>query len=169
MSAWAGRKEIFRGETPGPTRVFLDPYDAFRGYWDDAILTHIATESNRYAQTIQRERFQCAWYETNVDEIMMMFGFWIMLGIIHMPSIKACFLTSPLLKTEIFRKLFTESRYWNLNAAFHLNDLSNGNNGDAIHPIRPVVDHMNIKFKKLYNLEQNFSIKFSVNHKVFLS
>ncbi|KAJ2941505.1 hypothetical protein O0L34_g14551 [Tuta absoluta] len=157
MSTWEGRKETFRGETPGPTRVITDPYDAFRSYWDDAILTHIATASNRYAQTIQRERFQHGWYEMNKDEVLILFCFWIMLGVIHMPSIKACFSTSPLLKTETFRKLFSESRYWNINAAFHLNDSSN-DNGDPIHSIRPVVDHMNEKFKELYNLEQNIAI-----------
>lgn len=85
---WRGVQETFVRENFGPTRAFNNAYDAFRAYWDDSILSHIALETNRYAQDIHAEIFT-RWYNTNLDEILILFAFWMMLGIIMMPTIKA--------------------------------------------------------------------------------
>lgn len=155
-----GVKEIFMSQSSGPTRAFNSAYNAFRFYWDDAILAHIAEETNRYAEGIEGEKFRKSWYPTNPDEIIILFCFWMMLSIIRMPTIKSCFSTLPILKTGIFRQLMTEERYWTLNRAFHL---ANGSRDDAdpdnvLHPMGPVLDHLNSKFQKAYRLEQEISI-----------
>lgn len=155
--SWHGQKETFLPESVGPTREFSTPYEAFRAYWDDTIISYIVTETNLHAQSIQREKFRREWYPTNASEIFILLVFWISLGIVRLPTIKSCFSNMTLLKTEVFRRLFTESRYWNLNAAFHL---ANGPlpPDDPIHPVRPIVDHINQKFKEMYNLAQDISI-----------
>lgn len=121
MDGWKNEKETFLRDTISPCREFDDPYDAFRSCWDDSILNHIVDETNRYANEIKRtsERFARLWYDTNVHEILVLFAFWMMLGIIKMPSIKSCFSNIPLLKTDAFRHLFKEERYWLLNRALH--------------------------------------------------
>lgn len=160
MDGWNGSKESFCPETSGPTVRVSSVYDAFRCYWDDSLLSQIAAETNRYAQGIQGERFRRQWYETNVDEILMLFAFWMMLGIHKMPTIKSCFTKSNLLKTEIFRAMFTEDRYWNLNRAFHLASGTRDANdpGNVLYPMGPVLKELNKKFQENYRPYQDICI-----------
>lgn len=120
MDEWHGTKETFVRDNSGPTQVFENAYGAFRSYWDDSLLSYIVEETNRYAQGIQSARFRRDWYATNVDELLVLFAFWMMLGIHKMPTIKSCFSKHLLLRTEAFRAMFSEERYWNINRAFHL-------------------------------------------------
>lgn len=160
MNEWNGQKETFLPESSGPSRVFENAYDAFRSYWDDSLLSHIVGETNRYAQGVQSARFCRDWYETNIHELLMLFAFWMMLGIHKMPTIKSCFSKHPILRTEIFRSLFSEDRYWNINRAFHLaNGSRDTNNPDnVLYPMGPVLDELNEKFKRNYRLSQDICI-----------
>lgn len=157
-----GAQEVFVGKTPGPTQVFDTPYNAFRFYWDDGILSHIAAETNRHAEGLARtsDLFQKTWYPTNHHEILVLFSFWMMLGIVRMPSIKTCYSTLPILETGIFRLLMREHRYWDLNRAFHLangsRDPSNPDN--VLYPMGPILDHLNSKFKQAYRLQKEVCI-----------
>lgn len=72
--SWQGRKEIFTPEKTGPTRNFEGIFDEFCAIWDNNILSHIATETNRYAQNFRRE-FQRTWVPTNFNEILLLFCF----------------------------------------------------------------------------------------------
>ncbi|KOB68048.1 Uncharacterized protein OBRU01_18735 [Operophtera brumata] len=126
MATFSGQPEKFLPENPGPTEKFSCIYGAFRKYWDDEILEHIARETNRYAAEIAlvSERFARDWYETNVHEILILFAFWMMLGVIRMPTINSCFSNRSILKTCAFRTLMTQGRYWLLNRALHFADNS---------------------------------------------
>lgn len=118
MSTFSGRREEFRQLNPGPNVNVSSAYEAFRVFWDDEILKHIVRETNPYAIGLKSSsaRFARDWYDTNVHEVMILFAFWMMFGIIKMPSIKSCFSNNPLLKTSVFK---TEARYWILNRALH--------------------------------------------------
>lgn len=165
INDWRGVKEPFTRENPGPTTNFDNAYNAFRSYWDDLIVSRIATETNTYAQDIKSESFRQEWFDTNRDEILILFSFWIMIGIIKMPTIKSCFSNNPLLRTDIFRQLFSESRYSCLNQAFHIargsHDPNTANN--LLYPIPysmvgPMLDHLNTKFKEHYVPSQDIYI-----------
>lgn len=160
MDEWSGVKETFVPESSGPSRIFENAYDAFRSYWDDSLLSHIVSETNRYAQGVQSAKFCRDWYETNIHELLMLFAFWMMLGIHKMPTIKSCFSKHTILRTEIFRSMFSEDRYWNVNRAFHLaNGSRDTNNPDNIlYPMGPVIDQLNEKFQQNYRLSQDICI-----------
>ncbi|XP_037971490.2 piggyBac transposable element-derived protein 4-like [Plutella xylostella] len=143
--------------TAGVQLKLSTPYEAFRHYWSDDILQHIATATNTHALAIASasEKFKTDWRDTNADEIMILFAFWIMLGIIRMPSIKSCFSNSALLKTNIFSTLMTENRYWLLNKALYFVTEVGDNPTRPINPptlyLKPVIDHLNKKFKEAYS------------------
>ncbi|CAG4945305.1 unnamed protein product [Parnassius apollo] len=49
MDSFQGEREMFLPERTGPTTPSGRAYEAFRQYWDETIMSHIATETNRYA------------------------------------------------------------------------------------------------------------------------
>ncbi|KAL0858681.1 hypothetical protein ABMA27_011173 [Loxostege sticticalis] len=170
MESFQSEEEIFGQEHTGSVQNHNSAYDAFRSYWDDDILGHIVTETNQYATKILSAAFQSEWYPTNPDEILCLFAFWVMLGIIRMPTIISCFSVDPLLKTEIFRRIFTRNRYENLTRALHFVDsgpafndtnpsgTSVARSHDRIHRLRPIIDHLNFKFQNNYIPDKNICI-----------
>ncbi|XP_026728124.1 piggyBac transposable element-derived protein 4-like isoform X2 [Trichoplusia ni] len=169
MDTFQGHEEDFKVERTGSVRVFNSAYDAFRSYWDDDVLNLIVTETNQYATTIASTGFQSEWYPTNLHEILCLFSFWMMLGIVKMPTIVSCFSVDPLLKTEVFRRIFTRRRYEMLIRALHFVDSnpvvdnSNPSNTgarcyDRLHRLRPIITHLNSRFQSNYVLDKNICI-----------
>lgn len=154
-------KEPFMRPNPGPTKHFATAYEAFREIWDDDILAHIAHETNRYAaDVITSESSHRLRRETNLDELLILFAFWMMLGLIKMPTIKSRYSNNPLLQTRIFRFLLSETRYWNLNRALHFASGSRDANDpdNLLYAMGPILEHLNGKFQANYILDQDVSI-----------
>ncbi|XP_045492556.1 piggyBac transposable element-derived protein 4-like [Colias croceus] len=165
MESFQGKEETFLPAVTGSTRVYNSAYDAFRSYWDDDILGLIVSETNQYASQIASSSFQSEWYATNIHEILCLFSFWMMLGIIKMPTITSCFSTHPLLMTEVFQRIFIRKRYENLSRALHFIDtdpanLSNNTakTSDRLYRLRPIISHLNAKFQSNYVLDKDICI-----------
>ncbi|KAL0810152.1 hypothetical protein ABMA28_010944 [Loxostege sticticalis] len=157
MDSFLPIEETFKPQRTGATEYHSTPYSAFRSYWDDGILDHIVQETNRTAS----KTFQKEWVPTNIHEILVLFSFWIMLGIVRLPSYKSCFSTSPLLETTVFRRMFTRKRYEDLVRALHFVDSPAEEvvlNGDRIHRIRPILTHLNMKFQANYTPSRDIFI-----------
>lgn len=158
MSSFEGKQEVFLpGDLPGPRKQTSSIYEAFRQFWDDDILEHIVTETNRYAsQTLPPS---CRWVNTNKHEILILFAFWMMLGVMKMPTIKSCFSRRFIMKSTIFRRLLTQNRYQQLYRALHFADnATRTRNSSKLFCLGPVVDHLNKKFKEAYTLSQDIAI-----------
>ncbi|KAL0895498.1 hypothetical protein ABMA27_011608 [Loxostege sticticalis] len=170
MDTFRGEEEIFKPKRTGSTQCYESAYDAFRSYWDNKILKLIVEETNQYATKIKSPNFQSEWFPTNVHEILCLFAFWMMLGIIRMPSIPSCFSTDPLLNTQVFRSIFLRNRYENLIRALHFDDSGPASNDtnpertsaarslDRLHRLRPILNHLNSKFKSNYILDKDICI-----------
>ncbi|KAJ8729506.1 hypothetical protein PYW08_001087 [Mythimna loreyi] len=162
MDNHRGEREQFLPQETGPVVASKDAYGAFRQYWDDDVLSHIVTETNRYGQWLAGSyvSFRRDWYDTNIHELLVLFSFWMMLGIIRMPSTKSCFTLNPLLQTNIFRKMFSRRRYEILCRALHFNNNSNRptDNSDPLFSFGPILDHLNSRFKEAYVPSQNICI-----------
>ncbi|RVE41088.1 hypothetical protein evm_014261, partial [Chilo suppressalis] len=169
MESFQGKEEHFLPKRTGSVRTHNSAYGAFRSYWDDDILGRIVAETNLYATKIVSARFQAEWYPTNVDEILCLFSFWMMLGIVRMPTIYSCFSMDPLLKTEVFRSIFTRKRFEHLTRALTfidcpvINDTNSSNAGatgsvDRLYLLRPIITHLNSKFQSNYVLDKDICI-----------
>lgn len=160
METFRGVKEDFLPDQTGATDPPVSMYGAFRQFWDEDILHHIVAETNRYAATIaeRSQVFAGTWYETDLDEILILYCFWMMLGIIRMPSIKSCFSTSPLLQVNIFGQLFTRQRYCDLCRALHFVDVSSSNPNYRLSLLGPILDRLNEKFQRAYVPSQDICI-----------
>lgn len=88
---------------------------AIPSYLDDIILRYIVKETNQYASQISSAIIQADWFKTNIYEILVLFSFLMMLGMICMLSIKSWF---SVLKTEILRRMFTFRSYNSLSPAY---------------------------------------------------
>ncbi|KAJ8712304.1 hypothetical protein PYW07_005146 [Mythimna separata] len=170
MKSFQGQEENFRPERTGSVYAFDSAYGAFRSYWDDDILELIVTEMNLYATKIQSVTFQSEWYPTNVHEILCLFSFWMMLGIIRMPTATSCFSVDPLLKTEVFRRIFTRRRYEMLSRALHFIDsepavnnpnpsnISAARSSDRLNRLRPIFTQLNYRFQANYILDKDICL-----------
>ncbi|XP_052739767.1 piggyBac transposable element-derived protein 4-like [Bicyclus anynana] len=169
METFQGKEENFRQERTGSVLSHSSAYDAFRSFWGDDILDQIVTETNRYATKIVSSSFQSNWSPTNSHEILCLFSFWMMLGIIKMPTITSCFSGDPLMRTEVFRRIFTRRRYEILIKALNftdsdpsINDSNPSNTGvanlDRLHHLRPIITHLNSKFQSNYILDKDICI-----------
>ncbi|KAJ8716130.1 hypothetical protein PYW08_013415 [Mythimna loreyi] len=158
MDNYRGEREKFLPQKTGPVVASENAYGAFRQYWDNGVLSHIVRETNRHAQWLAESSvsFRRDWYDTNIHELLVLFSFWMMLGIIRMPSTKSCFTLNPLLQTNIFRKLFSRRRYEILCRALHFND--NSNRPIDKFSFGPILDHLNSRFKEAYVPSQNICI-----------
>ncbi|XP_045506093.1 piggyBac transposable element-derived protein 4-like [Colias croceus] len=161
MESFQGKEETFLPVVTGSTQVFNSAYDAFRSYWDDGILDLIVSGANQYASEITSSSFQSEWYATNIHEILCLFSFWMMLGIIKMPTITSCFSTHPLLMTEVFKRIFTRKRYENLTRALNFIEVDPGYDAytsDRLYRLRPIILHLNEKFQSNYVLDKDICI-----------
>lgn len=159
MDTFTPNREIFTPDHTGSVERHTTIYDAFRSYWDECILGEIVTETNRYAANITVPVFRRHWFDTNIHEILVLFSFWMMLGIIKMPTIKSCFSTNPLLSTDIFRRMFSQRRYTALVRALHFaNNDARPENASRLYCFGNILEHMNQKFANSYVPGPNISI-----------
>ncbi|XP_041979520.1 piggyBac transposable element-derived protein 4-like [Aricia agestis] len=168
MEIFQGREQNFQPDRTGSVRVFNSAYDAFRSYWSEEVLGLIVAETNVTASKISSAAFQAEWYPTNMHEILCLFSFWMMLGIVKMPTIFSCFSVDPLLKTEVFRRIFTRKRYEMLNRALNFEDSdlvidnqnpsNTGASFDRLHRLKPILEHLNAAFQSHYILSKDICI-----------
>lgn len=169
METFRGEEEVFQPQRTGSVHAHESAYGAFRSYWDNTVLKLIVDQTNQYAASISSAVFQSDWYQTNADEILCLFAFWMMLGVIRMPTIKSCFSLDPLLKCEVFRRIFSQRRYVALTRALHFVNAdpamaaftSNSDpaaNSDRLHRLRPILDHLNSKFQENFILSKDICI-----------
>lgn len=126
----------------------------------------IVAETNLYTCKISSISFQPESIPTNSHEIVCLFSFWMMLGIVRMPSFISSFCVYPLLKTEVFRRIFTRKRYELLDKALHFvdsdpadNNTNSSNTGagnfDGLYRLRPIITILNSAFQSNYILSKD--------------
>ena len=72
----------------GPTVPIPDaPLDVFELFFSHDLQEMIVCESNRYARQVMGEERYRSWKKITVEELKAFFGFFILMGIDHLPSI----------------------------------------------------------------------------------
>ncbi|XP_063628376.1 piggyBac transposable element-derived protein 4-like [Cydia splendana] len=167
------RREHFI-QNKGPTRAYVDPYDAFVAIWDRPIMEHIVRETNKYAeqlceamivQGIAPNSRITKWVDTSVDELYTYFAIIQATGIVIKSRLEEYWSTSAnIFITPEFSAAMSYDRFCLLNKCLHFNDnalcsTERLNNSEAkLHKLQPILQHLNDKFTSLYMLGQNIAL-----------
>ncbi|XP_045783491.1 piggyBac transposable element-derived protein 4-like isoform X2 [Maniola jurtina] len=151
------RREKFDNNNVGPTKAYANPYEAFTALWDQKIMEHTVTETNRYARQSKIQQ----WQDTTIDEMYLYFGLILSTTTIVKDVIKHYWVES--LATTGYLYLMPYRRFKELTNCIHFTDndklnetINEIDNSQAkLCKLQPLLDHLNEKFSTLYNVGQN--------------
>ncbi|XP_067129288.1 piggyBac transposable element-derived protein 4-like [Centruroides vittatus] len=114
---------LFTG-TPGclfSTTQVIEPLDYFKLFFDNELVNHITTETNRYALT-KPQTSRSQWHPVSTEEIYMFFSVIILQGIIHKLDERMYWTTNETFSTLSFRRLMSRNRYLEIKQNLHYTD-----------------------------------------------
>uniref|UniRef100_A0A8C1LIR4 PiggyBac transposable element-derived protein domain-containing protein n=1 Tax=Cyprinus carpio TaxID=7962 RepID=A0A8C1LIR4_CYPCA len=120
----------------------------------DALIQNIVDQTNLYAD-------QChAWKPVTVSEMKTFMGLLSLTGIIHKPELEMYWCTDDMLATPYFNKVMPRNRFEIIWRFLHFSDNTTrpDNCTDRLYKIRPVLDHLVSKFRKMYQPKSNICI-----------
>ncbi|XP_067121649.1 piggyBac transposable element-derived protein 4-like [Centruroides vittatus] len=150
--------------TPGcrfSTTEVIEPLDYFKLFFDNELVNHITTETNRYALT-KPQTSRSQWDTVSIQEMYMFFCVVILQGIIHKPDERMYWTTNETLSTPSFRRLMSRNRFLAIKQNLHFTD--NQNYNPRTHPnpklnkIWPIVQNLCSKFSRLYVPERDIVV-----------
>ena len=150
--------------TTGPTvDIPPSPLEVFELFFSDDLLDMIVEESNRYAaQVMGNERYR-EWRKITKEEVKAFFGFSILMGIDHLPSVDDYWSKDPLLHYAPIADRIPRWRFRELSRSLHFVDNDHlAPRGDPAHDrlgkVRPLIDHLSSKFEALYEPSMNVAV-----------
>ncbi|XP_023952412.2 piggyBac transposable element-derived protein 4 [Bicyclus anynana] len=168
------RRESFSQNNVGPTTPCDDPYDTFVQIWDRPLMEYIAAETNRYAhqaaaQTLEPPNLHPRsgfgeWYDTTADELYLLFGLILEMGVSFMWEIRDYWDGSlDMLGASNFSPYMSMERFIILMKCLHFNDNSDMrapvlNTEARLFKIKPILTHLNNKFQQMYTPAQNIAL-----------
>ncbi|KAL8594190.1 hypothetical protein ACOMHN_030084 [Nucella lapillus] len=139
------------------------PVDFFDQIFDDAIMTHIVEETNRYAHRClhsREENFHARsyfrkWEETTVNEMYGFFSILFHMGLNHKPEVGDYWSKDPILQTPFAPNIMPRARFLPLLAMLHVSNSEDyvppgREDHDPLHKIQPVYQHLRDRYKALY-------------------
>ncbi|XP_037875467.1 piggyBac transposable element-derived protein 4 isoform X4 [Bombyx mori] len=168
------RREPF-SQISGPTVSFTKPYEAFISIWDNEIMEVIVRETNIYALQVTTAMLENGnlyphsrithWRDTNVNELYVYFAMVLAMGMVIKNRIDEYWNSSrDIFSTPGFSTEMSYDRFVLLSKCLHFNNNKNLNSAmltgsqAKLFKIKPIIDHLNCKFSKLYNLSQNVAL-----------
>lgn len=169
------RRETFSASNVGPTTPHDDPYDIFVDIWDRQIMEHIVSETNKYAQNVAAQMLDnntlkpksriSQWYDTTVDELYVLFGIILAMGIVVKSRMEEYWASTPdIFYTPGFSAHMSISRFLLLSKCLHFNDnddmcaVERDYSEAKLYKIQPILSHLNKKFQELYTPAQNIAL-----------
>lgn len=149
--------KTFRGHTNLPNAIMdlSTPYAFFKYFFDNDLIEKIVSESNTYV--IQKDPSKPAGLTT--ADINQYLGICIYMSLVHMPNCRSYWSNS--LGYPQIKNVMSEKRFEFIRKCIHFNDNTsldqNDVDRDRLHKLRPLVDHLNNKFKSI-PLEQKLSV-----------
>ncbi|XP_071057565.1 piggyBac transposable element-derived protein 4-like [Onthophagus taurus] len=171
MGTYNSHREIF-DEDDGPqneAKEKTEPIDIFELFFPIEFVETIVEQTNLYAQQKRaslgmvfplRSRMN-EWKNVTAEEIYVVFGFYMLMGIIQKPTIRSYFSKKDIIGTPIFNKIMTLDRFELITNFLHFvgNDTINAFEGPKkLFKIYPIIKHLNNVFQKYYLLGRNISV-----------
>lgn len=140
------------------------PLDFFEVLFDQTILGQIVSETNK-DQSLSNTSLsgsstshQAPWSATNIPEVYSFLAVVMLMAHAKKNRIKDYWSTDQLISTPIFSQIFTRDRFLSILKFLHFNDNQQQQNGDRLHKIKPVLDHLRKKFKLCIKANKNLCI-----------
>ncbi|XP_045475400.1 piggyBac transposable element-derived protein 3-like [Harmonia axyridis] len=120
------------------------PIEAFRAYFSEDLLSHIVTETNRYAM-------QKLVHNLNVtaEEMITFVGIMLMSGYHPLPYRRLYWKQDPDVHSHLVSDAIRRNRFDELISFIHLANNENNDGSDKMYKVRPIFDHLNNSFKQI--------------------
>lgn len=130
-----------------------NPLEAFLEFFDD-ILDKIVYESN--LKSVQHNKPAAI----TKDELLVFFGINIIMSFHSLPSIAHYWSTHDVFRVEPITRAMGRERFQTILRWLHVNDNSqvDANRGDKLYKIRPLLDHLNVKFLQNRQMKEHLSV-----------
>lgn len=129
------------------------PIEYFSYFFDNAILSLIVDETNRYST--QRHKTGES-IELTMPELKVFLGIWILMGMCKLPSYHDYW--KGLLRIPQIANLMSHRRFQVIRSRLHFRDNNSPANDDRFAHIRPLLDHLRLKCNNLNQIDTKFSI-----------
>ena len=146
------------------------PLDFFDLLFDRDFLTHIVTETNRYAQenitvrgVLSPQSTFRHWKNITVKDLTGFFAILVHMGLLHKPEVSDYWSTNSILQTSFAPAILSRDKFQLILAMLHVSNnadyIPRGTPGhDPLQKIKPVYSHLRRKFKELYVPGENVCI-----------
>ena len=130
----------------------INPVDYFLKYFDDAILDSIVYQSNLYINQCEKR--------VTKSELYSFFGINLVMGYHELASWKNCWNIEPDFSVPFISNVLPRNRFLQILSNIHVNDNRSvpKNKTDKLYKLRPLIDHLNMNYMKLYNVSRQVSI-----------
>ena len=140
--SFTGNKHLAIQPIPSEADGMVSPFDVYKLFVTEDVLSHIVEETNRYAnqilqsQTVTRKSLLSKWSPTNRDEISKFFGMMISMGIVNMPSME-CYWSKKKMYNYFVRNNISRDRFFLLMRMLHFSGNDTFEQNRRIHKIDP--------------------------------
>ena len=148
----------------GPTvDIPESPKEVFELFFSDDLMSEMVDETNRYAQQVMGEERYRDWKKITKEEMKAFFGFSVLMGIDHLPSVDDYWSKDPLLHYAPIADRIPRWRFREISRYLHFVDNDHlAPRGDPAHDrlgkVRPLIDHLSDKFATLCEPSQNVAV-----------
>lgn len=127
----------------------------------DKLFEEIAEQTNVYAS--QQLEGGCSqrlgkWTVTNKNEVKRFFGLLLWMGLVRLPSLHLYWSHDPAYMQTFPRKIMSRNRFEILLRMIHFADNTKSNGSNCLSKIQPLIDTLEINFKKYYNPTEDIFI-----------
>ncbi|KAL7637887.1 UNVERIFIED_CONTAM: hypothetical protein RMT77_011499 [Armadillidium vulgare] len=153
-------------ETIGKTMT-----DIFYEIFPDSIFELMVKSTNAYAKkflsdkkdTIKKSSRYNSWYEVTIEEMRKFLGLYILMGIVHKPTINSYWSTDRYLSTPAFPSVMKRDRFCNILSFLHFEDVSEvidfSNEAERrLRKLNPLLRMLDEAIEKKYYPSQNLSL-----------
>lgn len=130
-----------------------EPYDFFKIFCTEQLVSHIVKETNIYAQQAKeknkfpKSRLRTTWIDTNEEELEIFFGILLWMGLCRFPTLQNYWSKSLLYQNEVKNKL-SRNRFELLLRTLHFSNNMNFDveHADRLRKLRPLLDMLKERY-----------------------
>ena len=161
-------KDILFTEVEGLNCLVRDDALYVELYLTDAIMTLIVDETNRFAEQYLLEKsvtdpdnsYLGQWTPVTIPEMKKFIGTLLLMGIVYKPDLHMYWSTDIYYSTPAFSKIMKRDRFYLILKFLHFNnnETVDPENPDWLHKVRPLIELLRERFRKVYSPGKNLSV-----------